>query len=372
MKITNTKSSKKSTEITNSSTLLLLQFEQELINWTFQFSSWISVEKGYYWGPVTICEVCLGGFQVSTPDSTLPSSSSSSMAKKPVKYTIVDAFTESAFKGNPAAVCLLDEEREQQWLQSVAAEFNLSETAFLITIHNQNSNPRFALRWFTPVAEVKLCGHATLASAHTLFSSGLVDANSIIEFVTLSGILTAKRIPAINEEETKDGLFYVELDFPVDPIKEEESNFAEISSQISEALSGANIIDLKRTQDSEDSLVVLESGEALLEVEPKIDAIVKLECARGLLVTAIAPPGSGFDFYSRCFFPKYGINEDPVTGSAHCALASYWCKKLGKCDFNAFQASKRGGVLNIHIDEKSQRVLLRGKAVTIMEGCVLV
>ncbi|XP_057741699.1 uncharacterized protein LOC130960335 [Arachis stenosperma] len=294
------------------------------------------------------------------------------MAKKPVKYTIVDAFTESAFKGNPAAVCLLDQEREQQWLQSVAAEFNLSETAFLITIHNQNSNPRFALRWFTPVAEVKLCGHATLASAHTLFSSGLVDANSIIEFVTLSGILTAKRIPAINEEETKDGLFYVELDFPVDPIKEEESNFAEISSQISEALSGANIIDLKRTQDSEDSLVVLESGEALLEVEPKIDAIVKLECARGLLVTAIAPPGSGFDFYSRCFFPKYGINEDPVTGSAHCALASYWCKKLGKCDFNAFQASKRGGVLNIHIDEKSQRVLLRGKAVTIMEGCVLV
>ncbi|MED6131732.1 hypothetical protein PIB30_012436 [Stylosanthes scabra] len=294
------------------------------------------------------------------------------MAKKPVNYTIVDAFTESAFKGNPAAVCLLDEEREHQWLQSLAAEFNISETAFLIRIHNQNSVPRFSLRWFTPVTEVKLCGHATLASAHTLFSSGLVDGNDVIEFVTLSGILTAKRISATNEqEETKDGLFYVELDFPVDPIREEESNIAETSAQISEALGGAKIIDLKRTQIGDDSLVVLESGEAVKEVEPQFDKIVKC-AARALLVTAIAPSGSGFDFYSRFFCPKNGINEDPVTGSAHCGLASYWSKKLGKCDFNAYQASKRGGVLNIHIDEKSQRVLLRGKAVTVMKGSVLV
>ncbi|MED6194108.1 hypothetical protein PIB30_025493 [Stylosanthes scabra] len=295
------------------------------------------------------------------------------MAKKPVNYTIVDAFAESAFKGNPAAVCLLDEEREHQWLQSLAAEFNISETAFLIRIHHQNSNPRFSLRWFTPVTEVNLCGHATLASAHTLFSSGLVDGNDVIEFVTLSGILTAKRIPAINEqqEETKDELFYVELDFPVDPIKEEESNFSETSSQISEALGGAKIIDLMRTQIGDDSLVVLESGEAVKEVEPQFDKIVKC-AARGLLVTAIAPSDSGFDFYSRFFCPKGGINEDPVTGSAHCALASYWSKKLGKCDFNAYQASKRGGVLNIHIDEESQRVLLRGKAVTVMKGSVLV
>ncbi|MED6131733.1 hypothetical protein PIB30_012436 [Stylosanthes scabra] len=295
------------------------------------------------------------------------------MARKPVNYTLVDAFTESAFKGNPAAVCLLDEEREHQWLQSLAAEFNISETAFLIRIHNnhhhQNSNPRFSLRWFTPVTEVNLCGHATLASAHTLFSSGLVDGNDVIEFVTLSGILTAKRIPAINDDqEPKDGLFYVELDFPADPIKEEEESN---SAQISEALGGAKIIDLKRTQNGDESLVVLESGEAVKEVEPQFDKIVKC-AATGLLVTAIAPSGSGFDFYSRLFCPKFGIDEDPVTGSAHCGLASYWSKKLGKCDFNAYQASKRGGVLNIHIDEKSQRVLLRGKAVTVMKGSVLV
>ncbi|KAL1369110.1 hypothetical protein HN51_023234 [Arachis hypogaea] len=299
------------------------------------------------------------------------------MANKSVKYTLVDAFTESAFKGNPAAVCLLDEEeREDKWLQSVAAEFNISQTAFLTQIHSNNhhngsySIPRFALRWFTPLIEVKLCGHATLAAAHTLFSSGLVDGNNnVIEFVTLSGIVTAKRIPAINDEQegSKDS-FYVELDFPADPIK--ESNFNE-TSQISEALSGAEIIHLKGTQNSDDLFVVVKSGEAVTEVEPKLDEIVKFP-GRGLIVTAAAPSGSGFDCYSRFFCPKFGINEDPVCVTAHCAIASYWSKKLGKCDLNAYQASSRGGVLNIHFDEKKQRVLLRGKAVIVMEGCILV
>ncbi|TKY48583.1 catalytic protein [Spatholobus suberectus] len=301
-----------------------------------------------------------------------------SMAKEPVKYCVVDAFTESAFKGNPAAVCFLEEDRDEEWLQAVAAEFNISETCYLTRIaesHHGSSNPRFRLRWFTPVAEVKLCGHATLAAAHTLFSAGLVDAD-VIEFETLSGVLTAKKIPAINITSASDlqngeaqDRFYIELDFPVDPIT--EFSFDECTSQLSGALDGASIIDVKRTQIGDDLIVVATSGKAVSELQPQFDAIVKFP-GRGIIVSGIAPPGSGFDFYSRFFCPKLGINEDPVCGSAHCALASYWSKKLGKCDFNAYQASPRGGVLNIHLDEQIQRVLLRGKAVTVMEGCVLV
>ncbi|WVY98048.1 hypothetical protein V8G54_030199 [Vigna mungo] len=323
-----------------------------------------------------------------------------SMAKKPVKYILVDAFTESVFKGNPAAVCLLEEDRDKEWFQAVATEFNLSVTAYVTRIteshHNLNSlhgtsnNPRFHLRWFTPVTEIELCGHATLASAHTLFSSGLVDTD-VIEFVTLSGVLTAKKIPAINitsdsdllKGEAKDG-FYIEVNFPVDPVI--EFNFEE-TSKISGALNGASIIDIKKTKDGDDLFVIIpvcslrliieirtvvvESGSAVEELQPQLDAIVKCP-GRGIIVSAIAPPGSGFDFCSRFFCPKYGVNEDPVCGGAHCALAPYWSKKLGKCDFNAYQASARGGVLNVHLDEKNQRVLLRGKAVTVMEGCVLV
>ncbi|XP_045819156.1 uncharacterized isomerase BH0283-like [Trifolium pratense] len=295
------------------------------------------------------------------------------MAKKPVKYYVVDAFTDSAFKGNPAAVCLLEEEKDNQWLQSVAAEFNISETCYLTPIHG-TSVPRFGLRWFTPAAEVKLCGHATLAASHTLFSSGLVDKN-VIEFVTLSGVLTAKKISTINgtsapnlqNGKAKDG-FYIELDFPADPIAEFNSND---NSLISEALNGASIIDIKRTAVADNLLVVVKSGKDVAEVQPQFDAIVKCP-GMGIIVTGSAPPESGFDFYSRYFCPKFGINEDPVCGSAHCGLAPYWSKKLGKSDLKAYQASARGGVLNLHIDEQKQRVFLRGKAITVMEGCVLV
>ncbi|KAL2331984.1 hypothetical protein Fmac_019565 [Flemingia macrophylla] len=292
------------------------------------------------------------------------------------KYCVVDAFTESAFKGNPAAVCFLEEEREEEWLQAVAAEFNISETCYITRINHSHeiSNPRFRLRWFTPVAEVKLCGHATLAAAHALFSSGLMDTD-VIEFVTLSGILTAKRIPAMKSTgassmqngEGEDGP-YIELDFPVDPVAEFS---LDETSQISGALNGASIIDIKRTQIGDDLIVVVTSGGVVAELQPQLNAIVKCP-GRGVIVSGIAPLDSGFDFYSRFFCPKLGINEDPVCGSAHCALACYWSKKLGKCDLKAYQASARGGVLNIHIDEQTQRVLLRGKAVTVMEGCILV
>ncbi|KAF3436319.1 hypothetical protein FNV43_RR23411 [Rhamnella rubrinervis] len=302
------------------------------------------------------------------------------MAKKPVKYSVVDAFTDSPFKGNPAAVCLLEEHRDEQWLQSVATEFNISETCYLTRITesdphlspDESSNPRFRLRWFTPVAEVELCGHATLAAAHTLFTSKLIDSN-VVEFLTLSGILTAKRVPeiykngsSIQNNEAHEP-FFVELDFPAVPV--EDFDASEVTL-ISKALNGSTVVDIKKST-SDNLLVVLPSAKCVADLKPDIDAIQKCP-AMGLIVTGIAPPDSGFDFYSRYFCPKFGISEDPVCGSAHCSLAPYWCKQLGKHDVVAYQASRRGGVLNIHVDEQNQRVLLRGKAFTVMEGTLIV
>ncbi|XP_062019803.1 uncharacterized protein LOC133736362 isoform X2 [Rosa rugosa] len=302
------------------------------------------------------------------------------MAKKPVKYSVVDAFTDSAFKGNPAAVCLLEEDRDDQWMQALAAEFNLSETCYLTRLNGSGhspsltSRPRFKLRWFTPVAEVELCGHATLAAAYTLFMSGLIDSD-VIEFSTLSGILTAKKVvdhvKAANGSHLKNGEaqdnYFIELNSPSDPSS--EFNSAEVSF-ISNALGGAPVVEIMRTV-ADNLLVVLPSGKTVADLLPQFDAIEKCP-GTGVTVTGVAPPESGFDFISRFFCPKFGISEDAVTGSAHCGLAPYWCKKLGKCDVVAYQASPRGGTLYIHLDEKNQRVLLRGKAVTVMEGTVLV
>ncbi|XP_075509044.1 uncharacterized protein LOC142545639 isoform X2 [Primulina tabacum] len=297
------------------------------------------------------------------------------MAKIPVRYCVVDAFTDAAFKGNPAAVCFLEEERDEEWLQAVASEFNISETCYLTRLAESPDVPRFRLRWFTPVAEVKLCGHATLAAAHFLFVYGLVSFD-VIEFSTLSGILTAKRVPetkALDPSNLPSGnareSFLIELDFPVVSITKFDG--ADEVSTISKSLSGASVIEIHKTTASDDFLVELPSGDAVVEVEPLFDEIQK--CAgRGIIITGPAPPGSRFDFYSRFFCPKLGVNEDPVCGSAHCALAPYWSKKLGKCDFLAYQASPRSGVINLHLDEKNQRVLLRGKAIAVMEGSLLV
>ncbi|XVE73168.1 hypothetical protein DITRI_Ditri11bG0095600 [Diplodiscus trichospermus] len=299
------------------------------------------------------------------------------MAKKPVKYYVVDAFTDSAFKGNPAAVCLLEEDKDDHWLQAVAAEFNLSETCYLTRRTGASSHtPRFRLRWFTPVTEVKLCGHATLASAYILLTTGLVNSD-IIEFDSLSGILTAQKVLDIKEPtdvsqiqncQEHQNWCSVELDFPIIPNTEFDST--EVSA-ISKALNGAAVIDIKRTTPGGDLLVVLPSAESVIELQPLIDDIRK--CAEGgIIASGAAPMESGYDFATRCFFPKNGINEDPVTGSAYCALAPYWSQKLGKCDFIAYQASARGGILSLHLDEKNQRVLLRGKAITVMEGTLLV
>ncbi|CAI0395283.1 unnamed protein product [Linum tenue] len=264
-------------------------------------------------------------------------------AKQAVDYFVVDAFTDSPFKGNPAAVCLLEEERDEAWLQSLAAEFNDN-------------------------------------ASHTLFTNGFVDSDTI-EFETLSGILTAKRVPAaaaaasspLSDGEAKDS-FLIELNFPTVPTT--EFNYAATAvdddiATISKALRGVSIVDMRRTTTAEDLFLVLPSGEAVLGLEPNFGEIVKCP-GRGIIVSGAAPSGSGFDFYSRFFCPKYGINEDPVCGSAHCALAPYWSKKLGKSDFLAYAASPRSGVLNIHLDEVNERVMLRGKAVTVMQGSVLV
>ncbi|GAY40719.1 hypothetical protein CUMW_054170 [Citrus unshiu] len=298
------------------------------------------------------------------------------MAKKLVQYYVVDAFTDSAFKGNPAAVCLLEEDRDEEWLQAVASEFNISETCYLTRLTDAESpNPRFRLRWFTPVAEMELCGHATLAAAHTLFSTDLVNSNTI-EFATLSGILTAKKVPdvkAMNDSNSQNGeaqeCYFIELDFPAAPTA--DFNFSEVSL-ILKALGVSSVVDMKITTTCEDIFVVLPSAKSVADLQPKFDEMKKCPGRRGIIVSGLAPPESGFDFYSRFFCPKFGVNEDPVCGSAYCALATYWRQKLGKCDFVAYAASPRSGILNIHLDEQNQRVQLRGKAITVMQGSLLV
>ncbi|KAF7848601.1 hypothetical protein BT93_L1811 [Corymbia citriodora subsp. variegata] len=251
--------------------------------------------------------------------------------------TRVDAFTDTAFKGNPAAVCILEEEREEEWLQAV-----------------------------------DLCGHATLAAAHTLFTSGMVDSDTI-EFMTLSGIMTAKRVPEtkssdISKIQSGDvpGI-WIELNFPVVPITEDDD--AERISSFSKVLNGTSIIEIKKTAKG-DHFIVIPSAKEVEEFQPQFDKIQRCP-GRGIIITGSAQPDSGFDFVSRFFAPKLGVNEDPVCGSAHCALAPYWSEKLGKNEFVAYAASSRGGVVKVCLDEQNQRVALRGKAVTVMRGSLL-
>ncbi|EPS70246.1 hypothetical protein M569_04514 [Genlisea aurea] len=278
------------------------------------------------------------------------------MAKAAVRYCVIDAFTDSAFKGNPAAVCLLEEEKDDEWLQAVAREFNLSETCFLTRLNGS----RFALRWFTPTREVELCGHATLAASHFLFSYGLAEESDRVEFSTLSGTLTARRIPSNNDR------FLIQLHFPASSVVEYNGDD---TSYVSKCLNGASFDEIHSTLPTQDILVLLPSYDAVCKLEPNLDEIKKCS-GRGLIVTAVAT--SEFDFCSRFFCPKFGINEDPVCGSAHCALAVYWSRKLGKSHLIAYQASARSGVLYLDVDEEKSTVVLRGEAVTVMEGSVLV
>lgn len=252
----------------------------------------------------------------------------------------VDAFTERPFAGNPAAVCLLEGPRSAEWMQQVGAEMNLSETAFVWP-----EADGYRLRWFTPRVEVDLCGHATLASAHVLWKSERVGRHETIVFHTASGALTATLRGA-----------EIELDFPQTPPHE-----AEPPSGLLGAL-GVEARQVARNQF--DFLVEVASEKAVRELRPDFAELRKIP-ARGVMVTARAetPP---YDFVSRFFAPGAGIDEDPVTGSAHCCLGPYWRDRLHKSEFRAYQASPRGGVVGVRLE--GDRTFLRGRAVTILRG----
>jgi len=252
----------------------------------------------------------------------------------------VDAFTDRPFSGNPAAVCILSEPRDEIWMQNVAREMNLSETAFLL-----EEEKGFNLRWFTPSVEVDLCGHATLASAHILWEVGALTRQQQARFHTRSGLLTAE-----NKGDE------VELNFPATP---EEPTTAPPGLSAALGLEpeyiGKSKFDYLLEVDSEESVRKLTPDFALLRTLP----------IRGIIVTSSADSGE-YDFVSRFFAPAVGVDEDPVTGSAHCCLGPFWRKRSGKNSFVAYQASPRGGFIRVKVD--GDRVYLSGKAVTVLRG----
>ncbi len=255
----------------------------------------------------------------------------------------VDAFTNTPFAGNPAAVCVLPAPREAQWMQQVAREMNLSETAFLC-----RQADGFDLRWFTPAMEVDLCGHATLASAHVLWEEGHLQATATARFHTRSGLLTA----------TRQG-DWMELDFPSRPPQPVEPPETLLQALRVEALYvGKNSVQY---------LVEVASEELVRQVEPDF-ALLKTLPVQGAIVTSRSSTGA-FDCVSRYFAPRAGINEDPVTGSAHCCLGPFWGQRLGKTALLAYQASARGGILRVQW--RGERVGLGGQAVTVLRGKLL-
>jgi PhzF family phenazine biosynthesis protein len=252
----------------------------------------------------------------------------------------VDAFTDTPFRGNPAAVCVLPDERDAAWMQAVAAEMNLSETAFLA-----KRGDGFGLRWFTPAVEVDLCGHATLASAHVLWEDRHLAREAQARFHTKSGLLTADRRGE-----------WIELDFPVKPEAP-----AAAPPGLAEALGAAPKYVGKNQFDY---LVEVDSEDTVRALAPDHAALAKLP-VRGVIVTSRAST-PGFDFVSRFFAPGSGIAEDPVTGSSHCALGPFWGARLGKTQMLAYQASARGGVVRVRL--AGERVALGGQAVTVLRG----
>jgi PhzF family phenazine biosynthesis protein len=257
-----------------------------------------------------------------------------------LRITQVDAFTNKPFSGNPAAVCVLGEPAEDKWMQSVAAEMNLSETAFL---HREGNG--FRLRWFTPTVEVDLCGHATLASAHVLWEEGHLARGERARFASKSGTLTA---------ESRDG--FIELDFPAGP-----TTAAKAPTELVQGL-GVDWTFVGTTPF--DYLVEVASEEIVRRIRPDMAALARID-TRGIIVTARAST-TGYDFVSRFFGPNAGVPEDPVTGSAHCALGPYWQSRLGRNTFFAHQASARGG--DVRVEVAGDRVKLGGQAVTVLRG----
>jgi len=263
----------------------------------------------------------------------------------PQPIVVVDAFSARPFAGNPAAVCILERPADEQWMQLVAREMNLSETAFL---HPEGE--RYRLRWFTPRLEVDLCGHATLAAAHVLWEVGHLPPGRPARFITRSGELSATRVGD-----------WIELDFPAAPVEPLEP----VPEALVRAL-GAQPRFLGRSRWY--VLAELDSEQVVRELAPDTAALARLaEPLSAVIVTAAS--GDTHDFVSRFFAPAVGIDEDPVTGSAHCALGPYWRDRLGKDRLRCFQASARGGELRLRVGE--QRVQLAGQAVTVLRGQLL-
>jgi PhzF family phenazine biosynthesis protein len=261
----------------------------------------------------------------------------------PVPLVHVDAFTDTPFAGNPAAICLLDDPREDCWLAAVGAEMNLPETAFVRAVGDD-----FELRWFTPTVEVDLCGHATLAAAHVLWETGRLAPDAVARFHTRSGLLIAAR---------RDD--WIELDFPAEP-----AAAADAPPTLTEAL-GVSATWTGRNRF--DWLVEVDSAEAVRALAPDLPRLATVP-TRGVIVTAIADAPDA-DFVSRFFAPRAGIPEDPVTGSAHCALGPYWAPRVGRDELIGRQLSRRGGLVRVRV--AGARAILGGRAVTIVRGELL-
>jgi predicted PhzF superfamily epimerase YddE/YHI9 len=269
-----------------------------------------------------------------------PSPRASSKKSNDFELWLIDAFTDRAFAGNPAAVCLLDRERPDEWLQHVAAEMNQAETAFLL-----RRDDGYSLRWLTPAVEVDLCGHATLASAHFLWQKKLLPPKAEARFHTRSGVLTAKKAGE-----------WIVLDFPATP-----GAVTEPPPYLLDSLKcpGADVL-----FNDTDYMVVLPAAARVRNLTVDYRLLSAVE-ARGVIVTAPSDI-DGVDFISRFFAPQAGVDEDSVTGSAHCTLGPYWGARLGLTEMTGYQASPRGG--QVRIELAGDRVRLGGKAVTVLKG----
>ncbi|MFI5687030.1 PhzF family phenazine biosynthesis protein [Streptomyces sp. NPDC051636] len=268
-----------------------------------------------------------------------------------MRIRIVDAFTDRPFAGNPAGVLLLDAFPDDDWLQKVATEVNHAETAFAHRLP-EGGDADWALRWFTPVTEVAMCGHATLATAHVLHTTGAHEGP--VRFAGRSGVLIAT--------PGEDGS--ITLDFPTAPLTP-----VGLPAGVTEALGAEPVAAFDTGPDIGDLLLELADEKTVLGLSPDHKALAAYS-TRGIIATARAEdPARGHDFVSRCFFPNVGIDEDPVTGSAHTALAPYWSERLGRPDLTGLQASRRTGLVRTGL--RGDRTLLTGRAVTVIEGELL-
>ncbi|MFE0044952.1 PhzF family phenazine biosynthesis protein [Streptomyces albireticuli] len=271
-----------------------------------------------------------------------------------MRIRIVDAFTDRPFAGNQAGVQILDTEEfpDDTRLQRIAAELNLSETAFAHRLP-AGGEADWALRWFTPTTEVDMCGHATLATAHVLHTTG--TATGTVRFAARCGILTATA--------HQDGS--VTLDFPTSELVP-----AAVPDGVADALGAEPLGAYDTSPHVGDLLIELADEKTVRALDPDIPALAR-HSRRGVIATAAAEdPANGYDYLSRCFFPNVGIDEDPVTGSAHTALAPFWSARLGRDDLTGLQASARGGFVRTSL--RGDRTLLTGRAVTVIEGDLLV